>query len=398
MTLSHVTSVFSNPYCIVARSREAKDLGIKMGVPAFQIRDLIKQHGIVVFSSNYALYADMSNRVMQTLEHLAPRIEVYSIDEAFLDLTCIDHVVSPTDFGHQIKHMVYQHTGMAVCVGVAPTKTLAKLANYAAKKYPSTNGVLDLTQQTRQRRLMSITPVNEVWGIGSRLSAQLNQHGITTTLDLADANPKQLRKHFSVVLERTICELNGESCLELEQHAPTKQQILCSRSFGETVSDKAIMQQLISGYVSRAAEKLRLEQQCCGYLQVFIRTSFFRKDRSQYNNAASTRFPVTTDDTRVLTKAAADLLDIIWKDGIAYAKAGVMLAELSDCKAIQQDLFNAVDTVASKKLMQLLDHINTSKYGKAWFASQGKQSPWTMKREHLSPAYTTQWTSIPTVS
>lgn len=369
-----------------------------MGVPAFQIRELIKQHGIVVFSSNYALYADMSNRVMQTLEHLAPQVEVYSIDEAFLDLTAIDQVTTLTEFGNQVRNTVYQHTGMVVCVGMAPSKTLAKLANYAAKKYPATGGVLDLTHRTRQRNLMSITPVGEVWGIGSRLTAQLQQLGIQTAQDLADADPKQMRKHFSVVLERTIRELNGESCLELEQQAPAKQQILCSRSFGEVVTDKAMMKQLISGYVSLAAEKLRAEQQCCGYLQVFIRTSFFRRDGNQYSNAASTRFPVPTDDTRALMRAAHLLLESIWKHDIAYAKAGVMLTELSPAQNQQQDLFCATDHQTSRKLMTLLDQINAGKYGKAWFASQGKQSPWTMKRGHLSPAYTTDWSHIPQVN
>ncbi|MDP2092071.1 MAG: hypothetical protein Q8K17_03635, partial [Pseudohongiella sp.] len=165
---------------------------------------------------------------------------------------------------------------------------------------------------------------------GGKLTTRLAALGITTALDLADANPKQLRKHFSVVMEKTISELNGESCLELEMEAPTKQQILCSRSFGEVVTDKHIMQQLVSGYIARAAEKLRFERQCCGHVQVFIRTSFFRQGTVQYSNAASTRFPVKTDDTRVLTRAALSLLDVIWKDGVRYAKAGVMLTELGD--------------------------------------------------------------------
>lgn len=392
-----VVVLSNNDGCVVARSKEAKALGIKMGVPAFQIKDMIHKHAIVVFSSNYALYADMSNRVMQTLEALSPRVEVYSIDEAFVDLTSVDRVMPLADFGYQVKDTVAQYTGMAVCVGIAPSKTLAKLANYAAKKYSATHGVLDLTDKTRQRKLMAITPVNEVWGVGGKLTTRLAALGITTALHLADANAKQLRKHFSVVMEKTISELNGESCLELEMEAPAKQQILCSRSFGEVVTDKHIMQQLVSGYIARAAEKLRYERQCCGHVQVFIRTSFFRQGAVQYGNAASTRFPVKTDDTRVLTRAALSLLDMIWKDGVRYAKAGVMLTELGDQGVVQQDLFNATNLEGSKKLMALLDRINTSTHGKAWFASQGQQSPWTMKREHLSPAYTTQWLALPLV-
>lgn len=368
-----------------------------MGVPAFQIRDMIQKHAIVVFSSNYALYADMSNRVMQTLEAQAPRVEVYSIDEAFLDLTAIDKVISLFDFGVEVKQTVFQNTGMAVCVGIAPTKTLAKLANYAAKKYPATQGVLDMTDTKRQRKLMAITPVNEVWGVGGRLTTRLAELGILTALDLADANPKQMRRHFSVVMEKTISELNGESCLALEQVTPAKQQILCSRSFGEVVFDKKVMQQLISGYVARASEKLRAERLCCGHLQVFIRTSFFRKDGIQYSNAATTRFPVRTDDTRLLTKSAMLLLDRIWKDGVPYAKAGVMFSELTELSIQQADLFCDQTTNHSKQLMALLDRVNTSKYGKIWLASQGQESPWTMKREHLSPAYTTRWDSLPII-
>lgn len=358
---------------------------------------MIHKHSIVIFSSNYALYADMSNRVMQTLEALAPRVEVYSIDEAFLDLSAIDKVISLFDFGVQVKQAVVQNTGLAVCVGIAPTKTLSKLANYAAKKYPATQGVLDMTDTKRQRKLMAITPVNEVWGIGGRLASRLAELGIQTALDLADASPKQMRKHFSVVMEKTISELNGESCLALEQVTPAKQQILCSRSFGEVVIDKKVMQQLISGYVARASEKLRTERLSCGHLQVFIRTSYFRKDGNQYSNAATTRFPAQTDDTRMLTKSAMLLLDRIWKDGVPYAKAGVMFSELSELRVQQADLYCGQSTHQSKQLMELMDSVNASKYGKIWLASQGQESPWTMRREHLSPAYTTRWDSLPII-
>lgn len=392
-----VVVLSNNDGCVVARSKEAKALGIKMGVPAFKIKEMIHKHAIVVFSSNYALYADISNRVMQTLEALAPQVEVYSIDEAFVDLSAMDRVMPLPAFGYQLKDTVAQYTGMAVCVGIAPSKTLAKLANYAAKKYPATHGVLDLTDKTRQQKLMAITPVHEVWGVGGKLTTRLACLGITTALQLAQANAKQLRKHFSVVMEKTISELNGESCLALELQAPAKQQILCSRSFGEAVSDKHIMQQLVSGYIARAAEKLRAEQQCCGHVQVFIRTSFFRQGDIQYANAASTRFAVKTNDTRALTRAAMALLEVIWKDGVRYAKAGVMLTELGDQGVIQHDLFNTHKPETSQQLMALLDRINTSTHGKAWFASQGQPSPWTMKREHLSPAYTTQWLSLPVV-
>lgn len=386
----------NNDGCVVARSQEAKALGIKMGVPVFQIRDLISRHSIVVFSSNYALYADMSSRVMQTLEAMAPGVEVYSIDEAFLDLPAIEKVISLSDFGHQVKQTIARNTGMKVCVGMAQTKTLAKLANYGAKKYLATQGVLNLTDRQRQRRLMALTPVNEVWGVGGRLATRLSKLGIHSALDLADASPKQLRRHFSVVIEKTICELNGERCIELEQVAAAKQQLLCSRSFGEIVTEKTVMRQMISGYVARAGEKLRAEGLTCGHLQIFIRTSLFRNDGNQYSNAAMTRFPASTADTRVLTKSAIQLLDRIWRENVAYSKAGVMLTELAAQGIEQADLFNTTETGQSKQLMKLLDAVNTGTHGKIWFAGQGQQSPWSMRRDHLSPAYTTNWECLPT--
>lgn len=392
-----VVVLSNNDGCVVARSREAKALGIKMGVPAFQIREAILKHGILVFSSNYALYADISQRVMQTLESLAPRVEVYSIDEAFLDLTGMENLLSLTSFGQQVRDTIVRHTGMAVSVGIAPTKTLAKLANYAAKKYPGTHGVLDLNDQTRQRKLLAITPVKEVWGVGARLSARLQALGIQSALDLADANPQHMRQHFSVLLEKTVRELNGQSCLALQQFVPLRQQILCSRSFGLVVTDKTKMRQLISAYLANAAEKLRSEGQCCGYVQVFIRSSFFRKDGKHYDNAAATRLPAQTDDTRLLNRSAMQLLDTIWRDAIPYAKAGVMLADLAPRERVQDDLFCSAPLAPSNKLMSLLDSINRSKHGTAWLANQGQASPWTMKQEHLSPAYTTRWAALPTV-
>src|SRR5690554_435157 len=214
--LKHVPVVVlsNNDGCVVARSREAKALGIKMGVPMFQIRDAIRQHGIVCFSSNYALYADLSQRVMSTLEALAPQVEVYSIDEAFLDLTGVDACIALDAFGLQVRQQVYQWTGITVCVGIAPTKTLAKLANHAAKSYPATGGVVDLTSPVRQRKLMALIPVSEIWGIGRKLTQRLETLGIKTALQLADADPQWIKRNFSVVVERTVRELNGQSCLD----------------------------------------------------------------------------------------------------------------------------------------------------------------------------------------
>ena len=390
-----VVVLSNNDGCVVARSKEAKALGIKMGVPLHQIQDQIRQHGIQTFSSNYALYGDISNRVMQTLEALAPAVEVYSIDEAFLDLTGVANAVDLTEFGLQVRATIQQHIGMTVCVGIAPSKTLAKLANHAAKQYPATRGVVDLTDPVRQKKLLSLMPVNEVWGVGRKLSERLNAMGITTALDLASQNPKDIRQKFSVVLERTVRELNGESCLALEDITPTKQQILCSRSFGQRVTRYTDMHEAISSYVARAAEKLRHEQQQCQLISVYIRTGLFDPNDPRYSNSASLRLDYPTDDTRVLLNAAGRLLQAIWKDGYRYAKAGITLTDFYDLGVVQPDLFTQqVINPNSTKLMQVIDRINQQQRGKVFFASQGTGKAWPMNRNHLSPGYTTNWTQL----
>lgn len=390
-----VVVLSNNDGCVVARSKEAKALGIKMGVPLHQIQDQIRQHGIQTFSSNYALYGDISNRVMQTLEALAPAVEVYSIDEAFLDLTGVANAVDLTEFGLQVRATIQQHIGMTVCVGIAPTKTLAKLANHAAKQYPATRGVVDLTDPARQKKLLSLMPVHEVWGVGRKLSERLNVMGITTALALAEQNPKDIRQKFSVVLERTVRELNGESCLALEDITPTKQQILCSRSFGQRVTRYTDMHEAISSYVARAAEKLRYEKQQCRLISVYVRTGLFNPNEPRYSNSASLRLDYPTDDTRVLLNAAGRLLQAIWKDGYRYAKAGITLSDFYDRGVIQPDLFTQqVINPNSARLMQVVDRINQQQRGKVFFASQGTGKAWAMNRNHLSPGYTTSWAQL----
>ena len=275
----------NNDGCVVARSKEAKALGIKMGVPVFKIQDEIRQHNIQTFSSNYALYADMSSRVMRTLERFSPRVEVYSIDEAFLDLAGFGSTVSLLQHGQDIKTTIEQWTGIAVCVGMAPTKTLAKLANHAAKKYPATGGVVDLTCRERQQRLLNITPVSDVWGVGRKLAKRLDSIGITTALELANCSHSIIRNLFSIVLERTARELNGESCLDLEDVPATKQQIICSRSFGIKTTELEQMCETIAQYTACASEKLRQEKQQAKVLTVFVQTSPFNSNQEAYSNA-----------------------------------------------------------------------------------------------------------------
>ncbi|WP_269666089.1 translesion error-prone DNA polymerase V subunit UmuC [Vibrio parahaemolyticus] len=393
-----VVVLSNNDGCVVARSREAKLLGIKMGVPVFQIKSEMQRHGILAFSSNYALYADLSSRVMRTLEEMAPRVEVYSIDEAFLDLTGTESAISLVEFGQQVRERIGHWIGITVCVGIAPTKTLAKLANHAAKKYPATQGVVDLTNPDRQRRLLALVPVDDVWGVGRRLSKRLNALGITTALDLANASPRAIRDQFSVVLERTVRELNGESCIELEEIPPTKKQIVCSRSFGVKVTHFELLREAVCEYATRATEKLRKEQQQAKVLTVFIRTSPFKDNEPQYSNSASGELLIPSCDTRDFIELANHLLKRIWKDGFRYAKAGVMLSDFYDPGMFQPGLFDDVSTRSnSQQLMSVLDTINQSGAGKVFFAGQGTKKDWSMKREHLSPAYTTRWDQLPRV-
>ena len=390
----------NNDGCVVARSKEAKALGIKMGVPVFKIKQLIRQHKVRVFSSNYPLYADMSSRVMSTLEALAPRVEVYSIDEAFLDLSGLEQLFDLEEFGQQIKAKVATDTGIQVCVGIAPTKTLAKLANHGAKQYPATGGVVDLTSPVRQQKLMAITSVDEVWGVGRQLTKRLNAMGIKTAFDLAQADPQLIRSQFSIVLERTVQELNGIACLELEQVPAKKKQIISSRSFGEVVTDLASMRQAVAQHASRAAEKLRAEDQQAKVLTVFIQTNRFKTDQPSYSNSATGQLPDPSNDSRALNRLALQLLQSIWKDGYRYNKAGVMLADFYDQNAKQTSLFEDMSQkYPSKKLMAVVDQINESGLGKVTLGSQGTHNTntWAMKREHLSPAYTTRWSDLPKV-
>lgn len=388
----------NNDGCIVARSAEAKALNINMAVPVHKIEGLLRQQGVHIFSSNYALYGDLSNRVMHTLEALAPFTEVYSIDEAFLDLTGVNHVQNLTDFGHTVRNTVQQHVGISVSVGIAPSKTLAKLANHAAKKYPATHGVVDLTETQRQHKLLRLIPVGEVWGIGRKLRGHLNTLGIHTAWELAQQAPKDMRQQFSVVLERTVRELNGEPCLHLEDIAPTKQQIICSRSFGQRITQPIDMAEAIANYTARGAEKLRLEHQYCRSISVFIRTGVFNSNEPQYSNSATIKLEQPTNDTRLLLKAANQLLHSLWKDGYRYAKGGIILNDFYDKGVYQPDLFTHTSRdPKNPELMNLIDRLN-QKHGKSLlFARQGIHHDWAMKRAYLSPAYTTHWQALPKV-
>lgn len=391
-----VVVLSNNDGCVIARSPEAKPF-VKMGEPYFKQKDIFRRHGIIAFSSNYELYADMSNRVMTTLEELSPRCEIYSIDEAFCDLTGVRNCRDLTDFGREIRETVLRRTHLTVGVGIAQTKTLAKLANHAAKQWQrQTGGVVDLSNLERQRKLMAFLPVDEVWGVGRRISKKLEAMGIKTVLQLADTDIRFIRKHFNVVLERTVRELRGETCLGLEEFAPVKQEIVCSRSFGGRITEYHEMRQAICSYASRAAEKLRGEHQYCRFISAFVKTSPFALNEPYYGNNASVKLLTPTQDSRDIITAAIKCLDAIWRDGHRYQKAGVMLGDFYSQGVAQLNLFDDnAPWKNSEKLMEVLDHLNAKDgRGTLYFAGQGIQTTWQMKREMLSPRYTTRFSDL----
>ena len=393
-----VVVLSNNDGCAVARSNEVKALGVKMGQPWFQLKDLAKKHGIIAYSSNYALYADMSNRVMSILSMFSPEQEIYSIDECFLDLTGFKrhcHI----DYGRKIRKRIRQWTGLPVCVGIGPTKTLAKLANHIAKKNPEFNGVCDLNilSLEQQADWFQRIEAGEIWGIGRRLAPKLHEIGIKTVWDLKTASPSQLRARFSVVMEKIIREINGTACIDLEEINPPKKQIVSSRSFGIPVSDLASLEESVSLYISRAAEKLRRQQSYAGSVHVSIRTNPFNEKEPHYANAMTIALPRQTDDSRLLTKVALWGLRKIYRRGYKYQKAGVMLSELVPRQYRQLDLFGSISIADTKssKLMSVMDQINARMgRGTIKLASEGFKQPWKMKQGNKSPNYTTNWDEL----
>lgn len=398
-----VVVLSNNDGCVVARSAEVKALGIPMGVPWFKIQQEAKRHGIVAFSSNYALYADMSNRVVEILSSFSPSIEVYSIDESFLDLSGFERFGYQA-YGQTIRQQIADWLGLAVCVGIGPSKTLAKLANHCAKKkLAGDQGVCDLTTMTaeEQTRLFAGIEVGEVWGVGRKISEKLAAMGIHTVQQLRDADAETLRNRFSVVLERTVRELRGVSCLDIEAVVPEKQQIMSSRSFGTLVYDLADLEEAVASYVSRAAEKLRAQNALAGAIQVYIRTNIFKPEMPQYQRAMTVPLPEASADSRVLVGWAIRALRRIYRPGYGYHKAGITLMEIVPRTNQQFSLFVPAELESSRneQLMATLDAIN-GRYGRGALrlAAEGVTKGWQMRRGNLSPRYTTEWAGVARVS
>ena len=395
-----VVVLSNNDGCAVARSHEVKALGIAMGTPWFKLKDLVKEHGIIGLSSNYALYADMSNRVMSILHAFSPNQEVYSIDESFLDLSGFGSR-DLIQYGQQMRKRILKWTGLPVSVGIASTKTLSKLANHCAKKRPAFNGVcnFNIMPDLELDALLAQLDVREIWGVGRKLAPRLQALGFNSVLDLKRANPQRIRQQFSVVMEKTIRELNGTVCIELEEISSPKQQIISSRSFGYPVRDYNSLAESITLYVCSAAEKLRRQHCFSGSIYVYIRTSPFKPDDPFYSNGMTIPLTCPTDDSRQLANLALWGLKQIYKPNYNYAKAGVMLGEIVSKLRVQTDLFGESEaSPKSEALMAAMDDINR-KMGKASIklASEGFKRPWRMKQGNKSPSYTTRWEDLPEV-
>ena len=385
----------NNDGCIIARSREAKVLGIPDLQPYFKIKHLIKRHRVAVFSSNFRLYGDISQRVMDTLRHFSPNIEIYSIDEMFLDL---DGMGLPLEgYGQKMKTTLWQQVKMPVSVGIAPSKTLAKLANYAAKNIPKCQGVCLLDNPEKWQWLMKRVPVTKIWGVGSRIGKRLTEHNIYTAWDLASSSPKMIRRHFSVCLERTVEELNGTTCLDLEDNPPDKKQIYCSRSFGNKPSELDPLLQAISLYACRATEKLRAQQHLVSTIHIFIHTS--PHQLNYYSNSTVVKLPYPTDDSRVIVAKAKQAVRKLYRPGYKYLKSGIGLIEIISKQHCQPDFFQPPQEKTADALMATLDNIN-QRYGSgsAFLAGEGIRERWPMRQQHRSPCYTTDWSDLPTIT
>ncbi len=391
-----VVVLSNNDGCVVSRSQEVKALGIRMAAPWFQVKDFARKHGVVAFSSNYPLYADISNRVMRLLSYWSPHQQVYSIDECFLDLAGMLGLVK---YGQQIRNTVWRNVGIPVCIGIGATKTLAKLANHVAKSQPGFDGVCDLNGLAvrEQESLLAAIEAGEVWGVGRNTARRLHELGLGTALALKQVSPKRIRAEFGVALERTVAELNGIACLELAEVAPQRKQIICSRSFGKPVYELEELREAVIAYTTRAAEKLRQQHSVAGGIQVYLRSGTQRDQGMPYQPSLLLPLAEATDDTRSLCRTALNGLRQIYRSGVAYGKAGVVLTEIIPAAAKPHTLFQ--EPAAQQKshaLMTTLDRINRRMgSGTVQLLGEGLRKNWAARQANVSPRYTTAWDDIP---
>ncbi|MCK9611278.1 MAG: Y-family DNA polymerase [Bacteroidales bacterium] len=386
----------NNDGCVIARSNEAKLLGIKMGAPAFEFKSLIEKNKVHVFSSNFALYGDISNRVMNILYDMAPDVEIYSVDEAFLDLSSLKNE-NISAFAKKIRITIKQWAGIPVSVGVAPTKTLAKIANHLAKKNSSYANVMNFWEHDDTDNLLKHIPVTEIWGVGRAYGKFLQNKGITTVFDFKQADEPWVRKHMGVTGARTWMELRGVSCLPLNMVIPDKQSICTSRSFGKTLENYEDIEQATATFVSRAAEKLRQQYSCARSVNVFVMTNRF-SDTPKYVNSIMVQLPVASNITSELVHYSLKGLKKIFCKGYKYKKSGIILSDLIPENQLQYSLWDDTNRRKMTELMRIVDNINKEVGQDAVkLAVQGTRRKWKMHQERLSPQYTSRWSDILTI-
>ncbi|HEX8650033.1 MAG TPA: Y-family DNA polymerase [Pyrinomonadaceae bacterium] len=383
-----VVVLSNNDGCIIARSDEAKALGLKMGAPLFKNQHLIEAYDVAVSSSNYALYGDMSQRVMEALQEFTPEVEIYSIDEAFMGLDARPNV-SFRDYGAEIKRKVYQWTGIPVSIGISQTKTLAKVAQRFARKMPEVQGVLDLTAASEQTQVLEETPVEDVWGVGPAYSKLLKGAGIKTARKLRDADRRWIRQRMTVVGARIVEELRGVRCLSIEQYPQQKKSVTCSRTFGLLVESLDSLREAVAAYTSRVAERLRRARLAASVVTVFISTDRFSSE-PQYSNTITQELASATDATDELLQWSLKGLEQIYRPKFKYKKAGVMLNHLVPADQLSVRLYDDESFERSRRLAKVMDAIN-ARYGRDTIRFGVTQSDgrWKTKFLKRSPRYTT---------
>ncbi len=386
-----------NDGCVVSRSNEAKALGIGMGVPVHQVKDLIEKHNVIKCSSNFALYGDISHRVMYVLAQMTPQIEIYSIDEAFLNLEKIGHGNWGL-FCSEVRERVGKDLGMPISVGIGATKTLAKAANYLAKKKKELScfdGVVELVNDAGIEKGLDAMPIGEVWGVGSRYAKKLQAKGIETALQLRNADLMWVRREMTIMGERLVRELRGQRCAGLAQKIKLNKQLIRSRSFGKPVQSLTGLEQAISSYASRACVKLREQGLVVGMVRVFIQTNPFNKKEKQYFNSATIKLGIPTADTRVVVEKSLESLRKIYKPGYRYKKAGVVMDQLKKADTIAEQLFEKGDNAKSKNLMGVMDKVNQTMGGNILHVgTMGVKQEWIAKPETCSGRFTTSWNEL----
>ncbi|HEX2606776.1 MAG TPA: Y-family DNA polymerase [Flavisolibacter sp.] len=392
-----VVVLSNNDGCAIARSEEAKRLGIKMGTPAFMIDTLIQQHDIKVFSSNYALYGDMSARVMQVIREYVPHTEVYSIDEVFADLTTLRYQDLP-DLARTIREAVMRCVGIPVSIGIGATKTLAKMANRYAKKTAAGEGIFMAGCRSTVDALLKHTGVDAIWGVGPQHSALLRANGFVTAADFLSAPEDWVRKEMAVVGLRIQKEIKGIRCLPWEEQAPSKKNICTSRSFGTLITSKKEIRQAVATFTAACAAKLRKQGSCAGSLHVFIQTNPHRRQDAQYFHSITQQLEVPTSSTGELLKFAMTAIDVLYKPGYLFQKTGVIVQDLVPQATIQLGLFDQVDRTKEAGVMDAIDQVNQN-FGKdvVRYGTQEFNKKWKLRQEHLSPSYTTRFHQLPYV-